>query len=67
MALSRVPFVPTGLTLALVTTGCAGPRGPLNGRASDEWTRTYTLEEGGEFQIVGAAGTIEVTGGDGRH
>lgn len=65
MALSRCSSLFTTLTLALVAAGCAGPRGPLTGRASDEWTRTYTLQDGGQFQIVGGAGTIEVTGGDG--
>lgn len=65
MALSRCFFLSTTLTIALAAGGCVGPRGSLNGRASDEWTRSYTLQDGGEFQIVGGAGTIEVTGGDG--
>lgn len=65
MALSRCSFVFATLTLASVVGGCVGPRGSLNGRASDEWTRTYTLEDGGAFQIVGGSGTIEIVGGDG--
>lgn len=39
--------------------------GPLQGRATDTWTRSYTLQEGGEFQIVGSNGTIDVRGGTG--
>lgn len=63
--MSRSFAVFASLALALISTGCVGGHGPLKGRASDEWTRTYTLQDGGEFQIVGAVGTIDVTGGDG--
>ncbi len=45
--------------------GCGGAQGPLKGQASDEWTRSYTLQAGGEFQVVGAIGRIEVQGGTG--
>ena len=46
--------------------GCDAHRGgPLEGRASDEWTRSYTLATGGEFQVVGAVGVIDVQGGSG--
>lgn len=31
------------------------------GRASDEWTRTYTVASGGHIEIVNAAGAIEAT------
>lgn len=34
--------------------------------ARDEWRRTYTLPEGGRFEIANANGGIEVTQGDGR-
>ncbi len=44
--------------------GCQLGRGELAGRGSDQWTRTYTLQDGGEFQIVGAVGAIEIHGGD---
>lgn len=36
--------------------------GPLPGRASSEWSRNYTLQDGGELQVVGAGGTIDVQG-----
>jgi DUF4097 and DUF4098 domain-containing protein YvlB len=34
--------------------------------ARDEWRRTYTLPEGGRFEIANANGRIEVTQGEGR-
>lgn len=55
------------LALLLSMPGLAGCRlggSELAGRASDQWTRTYTLQDGGEFQIVGAVGAIEIQGGD---
>lgn len=61
----RAPLIPLSLALALAASGCVGRTGELKGRASDEWVRSYTLQDGGEFQIVGGTGTIEVTGGDG--
>ncbi len=45
-------------------TGCRLGGAALTGRASDEWTRSYTLQDGGEFQIVGAVGTIEIRGSE---
>jgi hypothetical protein len=39
--------------------------GALEGRASDEWTRSYLLASGGEVQIVGAVGAIDVRGSSG--
>jgi hypothetical protein len=56
-----LPFV-----VLLAAAACNLRRGPLEGRASDEWTRTYTLDEGGEIQIVGGTGTIDVQTGTGH-
>lgn len=56
------------LTAVLVAaTGCV-QRGsnPLGGTAQDEWTRTYTLEEGGELQLTNPNGPIDVEGVDGN-
>ncbi len=53
--------------LLLSVAGLAGCRlggGELTGRGSDEWSRHYTLQDGGEFQIVGAVGTIDVQGSE---
>ena len=49
---------------AIATGGCVA-RGRLEGRASDQWTRRYTVAAGGEFQIVGGNGTIEVEASSG--
>lgn len=51
--------------VSVALAGCQFHGGELTGRAADEWTRSYTLEPGGEFQIVGAVGTIDVQGGAG--
>ena len=54
------------LLLAVALAGCdARHAGPLKGRGSDEWSRSYTLPSDGELQIVGAAGAIDVQGGAG--
>lgn len=60
-------FRTVALTLLLSVTGLAGcqvGRSQLAGRGADEWTRSYTLKDGGEFQIVGAVGTIDIQGSD---
>jgi DUF4097 and DUF4098 domain-containing protein YvlB len=57
-------FAVTTLVL-LASAGCVQHGGALQGRASDEWTRSYTLAAGGEFQIVGAVGAIAVEAGAG--
>jgi len=53
---------------ALVAGGCHGGHGmaELTGTASDEWTRTYTLIEGGTFELENGDGTVDVEGIDGR-
>lgn len=53
------------LVLPLLSACHPGPEGPLRGRASDQWVRSYSLAPGGEVQIVGASGSIEVQGGTG--
>ena len=50
------PLVP--LTLALAA--CDMSLGHLAGRATDEWTRRYTLVPGGEIRIVNTNGRIDV-------
>ena len=55
----------TGIVVALsAMVAACNPHsgGPLAGRASNEWTRSYAIQPGGEFQVVGAGGTIEVQG-----
>jgi hypothetical protein len=70
-AIGRLPLVgavrlASIAALSLASASCELHRDrALQGRAADEWVRTYTLAEGGEFQIVGAGGTIDVQSGTG--
>ena len=54
-----LPFV------VLALAACGPTPGSLGGRASAAWSHRYTLADGGEFQIVGGSGTIDVQGGAG--
>jgi Toastrack DUF4097 len=46
--------------------GCGVPgRGQLAGRATDDWVRSYPLATGGEVQIGGSSGSVDVQGVDG--
>jgi hypothetical protein len=47
------------LPLCLAGAACLNI-GPLPGRASDEWSRTYPLTAGGEVRIVNVNGRIDV-------
>ncbi len=53
------------LPLLLALAACDMSLGHLAGRATDEWTRTYTLAPGGEVHIGNTNGRIEVEGVDG--
>jgi hypothetical protein len=55
----------TVLMLSLVAPGCDIHSARLTGKASDIWTRSYSMRDDGELQVVGASGTIDVEGGDG--
>jgi hypothetical protein len=54
-----------GLVAAVAFSGCVA-NFALNGRASDEWTRTYQLAPGGELRIGNTNGRIDVEGVDGN-
>jgi len=56
-----VLFLPLGLLLA----GCDLSLGHLTARATDEWSRSYPLEAGGEIRIVNTNGKIEIEGTEG--
>ncbi len=45
-----------------VNEGGAVSLGVSRGRASDEWTRTYTVAKGGRFEVANENGAIEVRG-----
>ena len=61
----RSPACHALLGVVLLLSGCNMHRDNLQGRASDEWTRSYSLQDGGEFQVVGGTGTIDVQAGTG--
>ena len=52
------------LAACLSLAGCLAV-GPLAGRASEEWTKSYPLAAGGEVRIVNTNGKIEIEGVDG--
>src|SRR5712692_4044833 len=52
------------LLLCLPLASCLNI-GPLTGRASDEWTRSYPLAAGGEVRIINTNGKIDIEGVDG--
>jgi len=47
--------------LALALAACDGPF-DLAGRATDEWTRSYPLADGGQLQISNTNGIVEIEG-----
>ena len=53
------------LPLGLLLAGCDLSLGHLTARATDEWSRSYPLEAGGEIRIVNTNGKIEIEGVDG--
>jgi hypothetical protein len=59
----RVAVVVTVL-LCLPLAGCLAI-GPLTGRATDEWTRSYPLAAGGEVRVVNINGKVDIQGTDG--
>ena len=68
----RFRLFPAVFVLALVASGCdisVGEHGfsmdLASGKAQNEWTKTYTLSAGGQFEIVNVNGTINATPADG--
>lgn len=53
------------LAAAIALGGCVA-NFALNGRATDEWTRTYQLSPGGEVRIGNTNGRVDVEGVDGN-
>ena len=50
--------------MASIAAGGCG-FGPLPGRATEEWTKTYPLTAGGEVRIANTNGKVEIEGVDG--
>jgi hypothetical protein len=58
-------FAPAlAIPLCVALTGCVA-MGPLTGKATDEWTKTFPLTPGGEVRIVNTNGKVEIEGVDG--
>ncbi len=60
----RPPLATLAFSLVLASSGCVGV-GPLLGKATDGWTKTYPLAEGGEVRIDNANGQVEIEGVEG--
>jgi Putative adhesin len=63
---SRALRVLAAAPLALVISACDVRLGNLAGRATDEWTRSYPLEAGGQVRIGNTNGRVEIEGIDGN-
>jgi hypothetical protein len=72
--MTRLKFrlFPAVFVLALAASGCdislgehGFSMGIAAGKAQNEWTKTYTLGAGGQFEIVNVNGTITATPSDG--
>jgi hypothetical protein len=50
--------------LALAVTACSIPAGPLNGRATDEWTHRYPLTPTGVVRIENTSGFVDIQAAD---
>lgn len=60
-------LIALGLSIGLAVSpglGCRTPLAEPAGVASDEWTRSYPLEPGGELQVTNRDGSIEITATD---
>jgi putative adhesin len=53
------------LPLAAALAACEMSVGNLIGRATDEWTHTYPLANGGQLEIINTNGRIDIEGVDG--
>jgi hypothetical protein len=62
----RRRLAPWGAFAIVAVSGCHPHSATLAGRAADEWTRTYDMAPGGEFQIVAGNGSVDVRGGPGE-
>ena len=58
-------FYTLAFPLLLVLAGCDMGMAHLAGRATEEWTRHYTLSSGGELRIANTNGKIDVEPSDG--
>jgi hypothetical protein len=69
----KLASFPAVLAMALLVAGCdvsVGEHGfsmdIASGKAQDEWTRSYTVAEGGSLEIVNINGVINASPGEGQ-
>jgi hypothetical protein len=71
--MSRLPFLPVLLLSGLLGAGCdiqTSADGNFDidfasGKATDTWSRTYTVEQGGRFELINVNGRITADSTDG--
>ena len=61
------PFVRRAVLVPLLALAAACAVGPLNGRATEEWTKSYPLAPGGTVRIVNTNGRVDIQGVDGSN
>src|SRR5206468_6234289 len=59
----RAPGLFVAAVVSAAAAGCGF--GPLPGRATEQWTKTYPLNAGGEVRIGNTNGKVEIEGVDG--
>lgn len=69
----RYPFLPVLLLAGLLSGGCdiQAENGKFDidfasGKATDTWSRTYTVEPGGRFELININGRITAESSDGK-
>lgn len=70
----RLPFLPVLLLSSLLAAGCdiqTSADGNFDidfasGKATDTWSRTYTVEQGGRFELINVNGRITAEPTDGK-
>src|SRR5215467_7485176 len=58
-------LIATSVATALAGAACGFPVGPFQARATDTWTRSYTLSKTGDVSVSNINGRVEVEGVDG--
>jgi len=74
MAMSTFRVLFAGAVAVVLAAGCdirvddgRVSLGVTRGRASDNWTREYSISQGGRFELLNENGAIDVRGGSGSH
>jgi hypothetical protein len=62
---SRGYWLVASIALAVAAAACGIPLGPLQARATDTWTRSYPLSNGGEVSVSNVNGRVDIEGVEG--